>query len=87
MAVQEFRKALTLDGSRVEAKRNLELSLLTMARSPPLQAAFPYFGTDSERESSALSSYVLFEYLRQKEQERWRNREWAGESDPSVLDY
>jgi Ca-activated chloride channel family protein len=86
-AAQAFRNALTLDGSRLEAKRNLELSLLTIARSPPPQPASPYNGTDSERESSALSTLVLFEYLRQKEQERWRSREWAGEYDPSVLDY
>jgi Ca-activated chloride channel family protein len=86
-AMQAFRKALSLDGSRLDAKRNLELSLLTLARSPPLQTAFPYNGTDNEQESSALSSLVLFEYLRQKEQERWRSREWAGESDPSGLDY
>jgi Ca-activated chloride channel family protein len=86
-AAQAFREALVLDGSRVEAKRNLELSLLTITRGSQPQAAFSDDRTDSERESSALSSYVLFEYLRQKEQERWRNREWAGESDPSVLDY
>jgi Ca-activated chloride channel family protein len=86
-AAEEFRKALGLDGSRLEAKRNLELSLLSIARSPPPQPANLQERTDGERESSALSTLVLFEYLRQKEQERWRSREWAGESDSSVLDY
>jgi Ca-activated chloride channel family protein len=86
-AAQAFRNALILDGSRLEAKRNLELSLLTIARSPPPQPASSYNGADIERESLALSTLVLFEYLRQKEQERWRSREWAGESDSFVLDY
>ena len=86
-AAQAFRQALTLDGSRLEAKRNLELSLLTVARSPPPQPAYMQEGTGNEQESSRLSTLVLFEYLRQKEQERWRSREWAGECDSFVLDY
>ena len=86
-AAQEFRNALTLDGGRIEAKRNLELSLLTIARNPPPQPAYMQEGTDNEGEDTMLSTLVLFEYLRQKEQERWRNREWAGECDSFVLDY
>ena len=85
-AAHEFRTALTLDGSRIEAKRNLELSLLSMARSPPPQAS-PYEETDGEREGLSLSTEVIFEYMRQREQERWRNMEWPVESDPYVLDF
>ena len=86
-AAQAFRKALTLDGSRIEAKRNLELSLLTIARSSPPQAAFPEERADNDHEGSTWSSFVLFEYIKQKEQDRWRSKEWAAESDSSVLDY
>jgi Ca-activated chloride channel family protein len=85
-AAQAFRRALILDGSRIEAKRNLELSLLSIARGPP-PAPSSQEGADTGQDDSALSSFILFEYLRQKEQEQWRSREWIEESDPAGLDY
>ena len=86
-AAQAFRKALELDGSRVDAKRNFELSLLSIERSSQPQAANLSDGAENERENSAVSKLVLFEYLRQKEQDRWRGREWDGENDSTLLDY
>ena len=86
-AVQAFREALIIDGSRIEAKRNLELSLLTIARSSSPQASLPQDGEEAVMGDRSAGSSVLFEYLREKEQERWRNMEWDGESEPSRLDY
>ena len=86
-AAQTFRKALELDGSRVDAKRNFELSLLSIERSSQSQTTGLQEGTGGEREGPAMSTMVIFEYLRQREQERWRGREWPGEDDYSLLDY
>ena len=86
-AVQAFRDALKTDGSRIEAKRNLELSLLTVVRTSSPQTNSPEGKTEGGREASGGNSSVMFEYLREKEQEQWKSREWAAESDPSGLDY
>jgi Ca-activated chloride channel family protein len=83
MAALAFREALKVDGSRIEAKRNLELSILSAARNPP--AAL--FQGEEDREGSEGSASILFEYLRIKEQEQWRSREWTVEGDFSGLDY
>jgi Ca-activated chloride channel family protein len=85
-AAEAFREALKIDGSRIEAKRNLELSLLSVARSPQ-QAASAQDITGIGREGPAGSSAILFEYLKQKELEQWKSREWTGESESSGLDY
>ena len=85
-AAGSFREALKVDGSRIEAKRNLELSLLSIARSnQSLAASSPE--TDDEGKSSGEGSLVLFEYLKAKEQEQWKSREWTGGGDFSGLDY
>jgi Ca-activated chloride channel family protein len=85
-AIDSFKEALKVDGSRIEAKRNLELSLLSRARSNQPQ------GTSSEeaedgRQGSGGGSSVIFEYLKAKEQEQWKSREWIGENSYSGPDY
>jgi Ca-activated chloride channel family protein len=69
-AAEQFRKALEIDGRRVEAKRNLELSLLSLSRfSVPVSVpSAPSGGGGTE---------TLFEYIRQKEQAQWKSREWT----------
>jgi hypothetical protein len=42
-------------------------------------------GSDKVKDDS--SSKVLFDYLRAKEQEQWKSRDWVEESAPSGLDY
>jgi Ca-activated chloride channel family protein len=84
-AAGDFRKALETDSSHIEAKRNLELSLLSMNRPdapvPPADAA------NSEQGGDALDDIFLFEYLRNKEQDRWKSREWVEDTDVSGPDY
>lgn len=84
-AALAFREALKVDGSRIEAKRNLELSLLPEARNSPTPAA--YSRENAENGQGDGGSPVLFEYLRVKEQGQWKSREWTGESAYSGLDY
>jgi Ca-activated chloride channel family protein len=78
-AAASFREALRLDPARIEAKRNLELSLLSLARESGSR-------TEPRREESP-SRAALFEYLRQKEQNQWKSREWEGEEQHNGPDY
>jgi Ca-activated chloride channel family protein len=81
-AAGEFRKALEADSRRIEAKRNLELSLLSV--NPRGGAApAPLSGGSSAGERNE----VFFDYLRQKEQDRWRSREWIEDAPLSGPDY
>jgi Ca-activated chloride channel family protein len=76
-AAVAFRKALEIDGSRIEAKRNLELSLLSLAHEKTSAA-------QSEKDQEpGTARKALFEYLRKHEQNQWRSREWA-EDPPEV---
>jgi Ca-activated chloride channel family protein len=74
-AATAFRSALMVDSGRVEAKRNLELSLLVLRAAAERAAYSP------EIEGSSVSAAALFAYARQMEREQWRNREWASDDD------
>ncbi|MDR1428797.1 MAG: tetratricopeptide repeat protein [Spirochaetaceae bacterium] len=79
-AAGAFRNALQYDSRRAGAKRNLELSLLSLSRDA---AAAP----DASRMENVESGEgdTLLEYIRQKERERWKSRE---ENEPSPgMDY
>jgi Ca-activated chloride channel family protein len=80
-AAGEFRKALESDGRYIEAKRNLELSLLSLDQKEKERAST---GVD---EQTGEDNEILFDYLRQKEQDRWKSREWTGEDASSGPDY
>ena len=80
-AIAAFRNALKVDGSRIEARRNLELSLLVMDRASSPAAYSP------ELPGAGAHNAALFEYLRQMEQGQWRSREWASEDDWYGPDY
>ncbi|MDR3276003.1 MAG: VWA domain-containing protein [Treponema sp.] len=81
-AAGEFHQALEADGSRLEAKRNLELSLLSVnqagnAAVPPLP-----LGAEGGRDKE-----ILFNYIREKEEERWKSREWLEDFSMAGPDY
>ncbi|MCL2410593.1 MAG: VWA domain-containing protein [Treponema sp.] len=69
-AAASFSDALRIIPGRIEAKRNLELSLLSILREENTQSPPDY--RQEQRE-------ILFEYLREEEQQRWRSREWIEE--------
>jgi Ca-activated chloride channel family protein len=76
-AADSFRDALRIDGRKTEAKRNLELSILSSARQNASGGDY--------RENEGLSA--LFEYIRQKELGQWSNREWQPEDENGEPDY
>jgi Ca-activated chloride channel family protein len=80
-AAESFREALRNDPGRIEAKRNLELSLLSLARENTARGQ-----TEQQREETE-SRAILFEYLRQKEHSQWKSREWAAEEQNEGPDY
>jgi len=86
-AAKSFRDALKYDGSRIEAKRNLELSLLIINRVSSPQTASSPGSTESVPQGTGGSGSALFEYLRQKEQDQWKSKEWKSESDSLGPDY
>jgi Ca-activated chloride channel family protein len=83
-AAEAFRKALEIDGSRIEAKRNLEISLLSLSqeRNREGQGNGETPGEDADPRLDAL-----LRYLGGKEQNQWRSREWAEEPSSSGPDY
>ncbi|MDR3174428.1 MAG: VWA domain-containing protein [Treponema sp.] len=70
-AAAAFREALELEGGRLEAKRNLELALLSMSQEGEEKS----LGEGEDRLDA------LFRYLDLKEQNQWKSREW--EDTPS----
>jgi Ca-activated chloride channel family protein len=79
-AADAFRQALRVDPGRIEAKRNLELSLLSMSREKSGKQ-------EKEASGETESRKVLFEYMRQKEQNQWKSREWVEEEESNGADY
>jgi Ca-activated chloride channel family protein len=78
-----FRQALELNPSRVEAKRNLELSLAARRheeRDPKSKA-----GEGQKQENAETDA--LFEYLREKERRQWKSREWIEDAPEDGPDY
>jgi Ca-activated chloride channel family protein len=80
-AADGFRAALETDSSRIEAKRNLELSLLSLTGQSSGAASALNLG-DEPRGSQAL-----FDYIRRKESDQWKSREWSGDADFTGPDY
>ncbi|MDR3122593.1 MAG: tetratricopeptide repeat protein [Treponema sp.] len=82
-AADQFRAALETDGSRIEAKRNLELSLLSLAGQRSGAASSLALNLREEQRGSQ----ALFDYIRRKEQDQWKSREWSGDDDFAGPDY
>ena len=80
-AAEDFRQALRHDSGRVEAKRNLELSLLSAAKEKTAR------GRPEETEHEIEGKAALFEYFRQKEQNQWKNRERAADKEDMGPEY
>ncbi|MDR0495519.1 MAG: tetratricopeptide repeat protein [Treponema sp.] len=78
-AVDSFRKALKTDGGKKDAKRNLELSIQSLAREHKAD------GNKNKDENESMN--ILFQYVRQKEFNQWKSRQWEQEEDIYGLDY
>jgi len=77
-AANSFREALRVDGRRIDAKRNLELCILSLSRENLS------VGIDEYENESML---ILFDFIRQKELNQWRSREWTDEEEITGPDY
>lgn len=75
-AADEFKRALMRDGSRLAAKRNLELCLKGIERRSVPGASSSQLGG----RAPSPEPKTLFDYIREKESERWRSREWQADS-------
>jgi len=76
-AAESFRQALRAGSGRIEAMRNLELSLLSMEREGGAGAGAGEGGGPSQ------AMALAFGYIRQREVEQWRSRDWPEEECPS----
>jgi len=79
-AAAAFKDALRADGRKIEAKRNLELSLMSAAR----QAKDDNSG---EKRQENEKREMLFNLIREEEQRLWKSREWEPEEKPIGADY
>lgn len=85
-AAAEFRGALEADNSSMEAKRNLELSLISMEREYK-SAAIERTGIGSVGYGKSERDDIIFDYIRQKESGKWKSWEWSGEDSVAGPDY
>jgi Ca-activated chloride channel family protein len=81
-AVDQFRTALETDGSRIEAKRNLELSLLSLTRQSSGGVSSLPLNIEEQQ-----GPQVLFDYIRRKEYDQWKSREWSADTPSAGPDY
>jgi Ca-activated chloride channel family protein len=72
-AADSFRDALRVSPGRPEAMRNLELSLMSLERDGAAGAGTGEVGGETE------AMTLMFEYIRQREVEQWKSREWPEE--------
>jgi Ca-activated chloride channel family protein len=79
-AADAFKDALRADGRKIEAKRNLELSLMSAARQAKENDSD---GNRQENETKEL----LFDLIREEEQRLWKSREWTPEEKHAGADY
>jgi len=77
-AAESFKDALRTDPRRMDAKRNLELSLMSLSME---------INTNDRTGNREESREILFEYLRQDEEQKWKSREWAPEENYTGPDY
>jgi Ca-activated chloride channel family protein len=82
-AADQFRSALETDSSRIEAKRNLELSLLSLAGQSSGASRSHDLNSGEEQDGRK----TLFDYIRRKEQDQWKSREWSEDTDFAGPDY
>jgi Ca-activated chloride channel family protein len=78
LAAASFREALRTDPRSMDAKRNLELTLISITTE-----------TTADNSSGRMQEQreILFDYLRFEEQQQWRSREWTPEENYSGPDY
>ncbi|MCL2765831.1 MAG: VWA domain-containing protein [Treponema sp.] len=77
-AADSFKEALRANPKRIEAKRNLELSIMSISMESRM---------NNRTENQQEQREILFEYLKQEEQQLWKSREWAPDENNTGPDY
>jgi Ca-activated chloride channel family protein len=85
-AAEAFRGALEIDGGRIEAKRNLELSLLSRPQDKN-SASVREESRGERKEGGNREARALFDYLSRKEQNQWKSQEWIEDTPSAGPDY
>ena len=86
-AASDFKRALEVDGSRVDAKLNFELSMLSLMRErESAHVRTTQKGSVMENDIRRKSE-ILFDFVRQKESNRWKSWDFTGETDMNGPDY
>jgi len=78
-AASAFKDALRADGRKIEAKRNLELSLMSAARQVNED--------NSEKRTENETRELLFNLIQEEEQRLWKSQEWSPEEKFTGADY
>jgi Ca-activated chloride channel family protein len=78
-AAAAFKDALRADGRKIEAKRNLELSLMSAARQVNED--------NSEKRTENETRELLFDLIKEEEQRLWKSQEWGPEEKFTGADY
>jgi Ca-activated chloride channel family protein len=77
-AAQAFKQALRINPERIDAKRNLEISLKSIVMDT---------GREKPEERQNEAKEILFDYIKQHEQQYWKSAEWADEEQYAGNDY
>ncbi|MDR1468592.1 MAG: VWA domain-containing protein [Spirochaetaceae bacterium] len=85
-AAREFRQALLVNPGRIEAKRNLEISLVLLESKNTVETS-EVKSARPVREGISRGNSVLFDFIREKETGRWKSWAWQGGEGDSSLDY
>jgi Ca-activated chloride channel family protein len=77
-AADSFKEALRINPGRIEAKYNLEISLMSIIME-----------TNREKPSQEQNETreILFDYIKQLEQQYWKSTEWENEEQFTGKDY
>jgi Ca-activated chloride channel family protein len=77
-AAEAFKEALRSDPGKLDAKRNLELSLVSILTET---------AAEKRKENQNDAKEILFDYLKEQERQYWKSMEWAAEETFSGPDY
>ena len=77
-AAASFKEALRINPIRIEAKYNLEISLMSIVMEA---------GREKTSGEQSETREILFDYIRQLEQQYWKSTEWENEEQFTGKDY
>lgn len=77
-AADAFKEALRINPGRIEAKRNLEISLMSITMESK---------KENQKEGRSETKEILFDFIKQQEQQHWKSGEWESEEQYTGYDY